>query len=100
MVGDLPKVELQVDYELFGQVFKYTGPVRDALMPTVDFLCRVASVIMTGLGGWNMITSVLTAHEATPDHTSATANGKFIMEVVGIVLVAAGLIVVVCRPYM
>ena len=52
----------------------------------------------TVLGGINMITSVITAHGAAPDHASSIANGPFIAQVVGIVVVALCLIKVVCKP--
>ena len=46
-----------------------------------------------------MTTSVIIAHKAAPDHASAIANGPFIAQVVGIVVVALCLIKVVCKPY-
>ena len=74
--------------------------MREAIKPIGEFLLRLSAVGCTVLGGINMITSVITAHGAAPDHASSIANGPFIAQVVGIVVVALCLIKVVCKPYM
>ena len=59
---------------------------------------RVGAVWGALYGAWQLSTDVITTHEATPDHASATANGKVIVELVGIVMAAAGLVMGACRP--
>ena len=110
-MGAPPGHELTIDLKVMEETLKYEGRIIDAAGPVYDFLCRLSGAVGTmwdatdcprfsllwrvcgGVGtlweGAHALSSVVTAHEAAPDHKSYAAHWLLVAQMGSIVLLLA-----------